>query len=297
MAVPLSLIDPIPHAQELITQQRYAEADEYLRFFMSQESYQNNHAMNELAAKVTEQRQQLSYQASKIFEGITSGHSDELEGEIAGVISDLLVIGDIRDLSVEGWNWWQDKEVDKVILALSSIGVAATAGSVATAGSSNVVKPVITFLKVAQKLGKIPLWLREFIMTAKVSQLSSDILKSLRMCGGVCTLKMLNLADNAGDFQRSIPIATQLGKNANVFFEIAGKEGLKVKNLNTALLAATYKDGVKVLNRIGEAAFLARVTKIGYKHFDSRYIPSYLLIAVMILCVLTWRKRWITGRI
>ena len=70
----------------------------------------------------------------KLGEGIFEGTSDEAIGQAAALITDFLVIGDIRDLTRQAINWSQDKQIDAVIAALSGIGLAASAVEIASAG-------------------------------------------------------------------------------------------------------------------------------------------------------------------
>ncbi len=70
-----------------------------------------------------EKRGSLEYRGEKILEGIFEGKSDEDIGKISAIVSDFFIIGDIRDLVIEGSNYINDRDVDKIIVALSTLGV------------------------------------------------------------------------------------------------------------------------------------------------------------------------------
>ncbi len=58
--------------------------------------------------------------------GALSGRADSLEGLIGAVAADFFIVGDLRDLVIEGGKLALDGESDEVILALSGIGLATT---------------------------------------------------------------------------------------------------------------------------------------------------------------------------
>ena len=123
----LTRTDPLPRTRELVAQERYAEAAQYLDYFMAYGYVRGDPAAQHLAREIAARRESLAYQAGKAAEGVWSGQSDEAVGQAAGVISDFLVIGDLRDLARQGWLYAQGEETDPVLIALASLGVAATA--------------------------------------------------------------------------------------------------------------------------------------------------------------------------
>ncbi len=62
----------------------------------------------------------------RVFEG----KSDEDIGKISAIVCRFLIIGDIRDLVIEGSNYINDRDVDKIIVALSTLGVLSTASTI-----------------------------------------------------------------------------------------------------------------------------------------------------------------------
>ncbi|NPA61731.1 MAG: hypothetical protein GXO06_05555 [Epsilonproteobacteria bacterium] len=123
-------IDPIPETERLIGEKRYADADEYLSYFMHFDYVKDNSKAIELDRFLKEKRGSLEYRGEKILEGIFEGKSDEDIGKISAIVSDFLIIGDIRDLVIEGSNYINDRDVDKIIVALSTLGVLSTASTI-----------------------------------------------------------------------------------------------------------------------------------------------------------------------
>ena len=154
----LRRIDPIPRTQQLVNDRKYSEADEYLSFFMQFPYVYENQKAVDLLEEINRYRSDWGYKAKNIANGVIYGQSDEIEGQIAAGFSDLFVVGDIRDLGMEGYNYFNDDEVDEVIVALSSIGLVATGATIFSAGSTAPIKGAISFLKLAKKSGRMPAW-------------------------------------------------------------------------------------------------------------------------------------------
>ncbi len=63
-------IDPIPETERLIGEKRYADADEYLSYFMHFDYVKDNSKAIELDRFLKEKRGSLEYRGEKILEGI-----------------------------------------------------------------------------------------------------------------------------------------------------------------------------------------------------------------------------------
>jgi len=291
----LARIDPLPHAQSLMKEEKYAEASEYLSYFMAYEYVASNPKAVAIYNEIKEKRDSYLYTLGKIAEGTMYGQSDEFSGQASAVVTDFLIIGDVRDLVIEGANWWQDEEVDEFTVALSTIGVAATAGALVTAGSTAVAKPVLSFFKMANKLGQIPKWLRKYLIeSAKVvketkkldhvTDLFDAVHASYKAGGTRSTLTLLNKADDIKSFKKFAQLNAKFGDKTAVLLDIAGDTGFKTINKldnvpkQVVLEASTFgKKGIEKLDEVGTQRFqeflnitkiAARTTKVVYKHHD-----------------------------
>lgn len=79
--------------------------------------------------------------------GAITGRGDSLESLVGAVTADFFVVGDVRDLVIQGSRWVVDGETDEVILALSGVGLATTIAPE--------VDWVPSVLKVARKAGSL----------------------------------------------------------------------------------------------------------------------------------------------
>ncbi len=285
----LRRIDPLPYTQKLISEDNYRDAEEYLAYFMQYEYVSSRPEAVILLDDIQNKRNSLSYKSAKIWEGIRTGTSDETEGQVSAIGSDFCLIGDLRDLAIEGTHYFKDEEVDTVLVSLSSLGLVATAGTLFTAGAGSTVKGGTSVLKLAQKSKMIPLWLGKYltrpskeIRQSKNIETITPLLKNIdemqEQVGLKNTLKMLSNSKNMEEFKALSKLSQHYGKDTALMLDLSkGKllthaDTLKYYDKNTIKLASTYTDsGFIHLLKGGEKNFLkstARMkayAKVGYK--------------------------------
>jgi hypothetical protein len=316
-------IDPIPHTKELIAKEKYVEAEEYLSYFINYDYVQKNPESQKLLDAIKSKRQDYSYQTKKFLEGLTLGRSDEDIGKASALASDFLVIGDIRDLSIEGKHYMDNKKVDNVIVALSSLGLLATASSFYTLGATTPIKTSISVLKYGKKVNKLPSWLtQQLIIQAKISNKTKSLnnLKELLQpiynlydkIGLTQTLNLLKNTKNLKELKKFISLSSRFGKKSNVLLHITkGKAFNYAKSMpniqsKNILYASTYGEkGLKGLKKLGESKFIKRVgfssnlTKTTYKgnlnsffNYLLKNIPNSLLYIISSLGLLYFIQKF-----
>ncbi|GGF67069.1 hypothetical protein GCM10007301_28400 [Azorhizobium oxalatiphilum] len=87
--------------------------------------------------------------------GFLTGQPEDLPGFAGAALGDFMVWGDIRDASREGWNLARGEEADELILGLSTVGLALTAGTYATVGGGAPVKAGVSLVKAARRGGRL----------------------------------------------------------------------------------------------------------------------------------------------
>ncbi len=296
-ALALVHVNPLPETRALVAEQRYAEAGDYLDFFIAYEYVSQDPEAVALQTEIQAVRESVGYQAQKLADGLWLGTSDEMVGQAAGVITDFFVIGDLRDLAQQGTHWMQDEEVDEVITALASIGVVASAAqavsTVATVGTggaaaptvaaSTAVKGGVVILKAARKIGKLPAWLIKAILASAdtvkqthkldgVSALFTDVYRVAKVRGGI------NLLDKTADvasLKRLAKVADTFGDHTAILYRVGGQAFLTTAQQASTLGVATIKtaatfgqDGLRLLDKMGAINFVkytARGSKMLYK--------------------------------
>ena len=307
-------IDPIPHTEKLVVEKRYAEAEEYLSFFMNEPYVKNNPKAQLLLKIIKEKRDSSEYKAEKFIEGIVKGESDEDIGRISAIASDFLVIGDIRDLSIQGANYANGKEVDNLIVALSSLGLLASATTLYSAGATAPIKTSISVLKYGKKVNKIPIWLQEKIIKYakiaketksldKINTILQPISKMYNKVGLNQTLNLLKISKNSKELVALANFSSRFGKKSPILLLNTNNRALyyatAMPNVSTKsfIHASTYgEDGLKGLKRLGEAKFMKRVgfyanlSKTTYKgnlnslfNYLLKNIPNSILYGIVLL--------------
>jgi hypothetical protein len=143
----LPQMDYLAEVRSLRGQNRFAEA------LLVAETGLGDLAGTERDALVREQSEVRAEQASVIrrgkalLRGALVGEGDSLEALIGAIAADMFVVGDVRDLLIQGGRLAVDGESDELILALSAVGVLTTV--------MPEVDWVAAFLKVAKKAGAL----------------------------------------------------------------------------------------------------------------------------------------------
>ena len=168
----------------------------------------------EAAAYAVQAREQsFDEQLSDYVSGFVTGQGDSLAGLGGAITSDLTVYGDLRDITLEGGRMLAGEDYSPFILGLSAVGIAATAGTVATGGGGVVVKAGVSFVKFARRAGHMSAG-----FAARLLRLSEDAIDLPGLKG---VLGTLDLADPAGSWTR---LSKYLGevKDARIF-KVLGK--------------------------------------------------------------------------
>jgi hypothetical protein len=296
----LTQIDPIPHVKKLIKEKKYVDAEAYLRYFMEYDYVKKNPEASKLMQQIQTTRNSFEYKKRKIIQGIVQGHSDENIGRASAIASDFLVIGDIRDLVIEGMHYSNDEKVDKLMLSLSTLGLLATASTVYSLGASAPIKGSISLLKYGRRLNKIPTWLqkrliKEVELAQKTKSLKA-IEKSLlpiqelyQKVGLNQTLALLSRSRNLKELTHLNKFATRFGTKSQVLLQITNNTALKqiekMPNVptKTFLYASTYGErGLKALQRLGATKFMKKV-RVGANLAKTTYKGNLLPLLMRLL--------------
>lgn len=190
--------------------------------------------------------------------GALSGTGDSLEMLLGAIAADLFVVGDIRDLAIQGSRYVVDGETDGVILLLSGVGLATTVAPQADWAPS--------VLKVARKTGAMSRTLGEQIVrlvrggrTDELRALLADVgtLASKATPGGA--VRLIRHADNAEDVAALARFVERSPAGAFAL-HVTGKEGAQL----VKRLGAGADDVVVAAARKGPAG-VAWLRTGGYK--------------------------------
>ena len=75
--------------------------------------------------------------ASAGTHGFVTGEGEGTAGAVGAVISDLTVVGDVRDATAQAGHYLNDEPVDETVLALSTAGIGLSGAVLATGGGGD----------------------------------------------------------------------------------------------------------------------------------------------------------------
>ncbi|MEP9353848.1 hypothetical protein ABLE93_09640 [Xanthobacter sp. KR7-65] len=159
--------------------------------------------------------------------GFVTGQPHDLAGLAGAAASDLMVFGDIRDGGREALKLARGEEADQLILGLSAVGIAITAGTYATVGASLPVRMGISLVKVAKRTGRLSAGLLRTFTRAIRESVDFTALRRLAS-GGIpdgAALKSVVRTDRLGGVTRMLDDAARVQAKAGTR---AALEGLKV---------------------------------------------------------------------
>jgi len=108
---------------------KIGEALAICNYVKDQPGMPNRDTIEKIGADI--EREQASWlgKCKRFGSGFATGKIDSSEATVGTVVSDFLVIGDIRDLGIQGYHAAKGQEVDAIVVLLSGIGVLASASS------------------------------------------------------------------------------------------------------------------------------------------------------------------------
>ncbi|EWY36508.1 hypothetical protein N825_26625 [Skermanella stibiiresistens SB22] len=165
--------------------------------------------------------------------GFVTGDGEGTAGTVGAVLSDLTVIGDLRDATAQTGHYLRGEEVDEVMLALSAAGIGLTAATLATAGVALPVKLGVSVAKVARRTGKMS---KEFahsiVELARLGNTAKlrDAMRSVGAIGGATSprgaLTVIRSLDHVDELPKAERIAAVMGKPTAGLFKVAGRRVL-----------------------------------------------------------------------
>lgn len=115
--------DLVARAQALADAGRLAEGRMLAEFVVAQPQFGDAARAAELAASIDSRLSSFRDRARRYLEGMASGEPRDLAGLLGSLTLDVFVLGDIRDLLVQGWREFRYDNGDELILALSAAGL------------------------------------------------------------------------------------------------------------------------------------------------------------------------------
>ena len=244
--------DAAENAAELASDGRWAESRMMAGFALSRPDLGDEDKAREVLLRSNEELESLKGQLERFTHGAMTGEPTDMPSMLGSLSLDLFVLGDIRDLAVQGWKEAVDGTGDSVILTLSAIGLTTT------------LAPHLDWapalLKMLKRSGALTRKFAQFLSrTAKQSFRSGDYSKLTQVVGefgqaasrlGPGPLRgVMASVDDAADLTRIASAAGVDSRSTYVLVRLFGKDGVKAIDMNgknVGKVAATVKAGSRV---------------------------------------------------
>jgi hypothetical protein len=95
--------------------------------------------------------------------GLITGEPGDMVGLAGTALGDLFVFGDVRDAVREGVHYAKGEQVDELVLGLSCVGIAVTAGTYASLGVGAPARVGLSLVKGAGKAGRMSVHLASWV--------------------------------------------------------------------------------------------------------------------------------------
>lgn len=118
--------DPVDSTLALAAEGRWAEVRMMSELIAEQPQLGDPDQAAELTVRADAELSSFWGQAERFAQGAITGEPTDLTSMLGSLSLDLFVIGDIRDLAVQGWKEANYGTGDQLILALSAIGLSTT---------------------------------------------------------------------------------------------------------------------------------------------------------------------------
>ncbi len=203
-------------------------------------------------AVVAEQSSWLR-KAKSVGLGALSGKGDSLESLLGAIAADMLIVGDVRDLLLQGSRFVVDGEADPLIVTLSGVGLATTLAPE--------VDWVPSVLKVARKSGAMTRKMGEELLSSLkrggkaaeegLQSMMKDVASLSRRASPAGAARVLRHADSAAELGTLVRFVERQPSGAFAL-HVLGEEG-----------AQLVKSGAKSELKAGAKAGLASDLKAG----------------------------------
>lgn len=199
--------------------------------------------------------------------------------QTCNIVTEMTPVGDVRSLIIEYGHWQNDQEIDQLNVALSVVGLGATAAAVGTAGSSLSIKVGAGFIKAAKNAKRLNNKLTRFLVRNVTGLL--DFSKVPK--GWVTEPRLLKQAINPEKYQSITKLAGGVGDMLHgVGFARTIKYVNKIDDANDAaklgrLAKVSKSRGLVALEMMGKNRLLKQMSKY------SRYAKTIIVTGTALL--------------
>ncbi|MFC1665278.1 hypothetical protein ACFL17_06585 [Pseudomonadota bacterium] len=279
MFLPVELTE---HAVQLSDEDRWAESKLVTDFIIEHPELGSVERARQLSTLASEQMNSFWNQSQSFAQGALTGEPKDTASMLGSLSLDFFMIGDIRDLAVQGWKTVYSGDGDSVVLALSAVGLATTlapeidwvpamlkAFKRVGALSKRFLKNLRTISKQALKTGKFDV----------ITRTTAHFGKAARHLGPGPLSRVMKHVDDPAQLKKVADAAAIDAKGTYVVGSVFGKNGVKAISRNSEGIGSVV---AKI--KVG-----SRLVKVSRKWV--MIIPSpWLLIICLVSIFVAWRS-------
>lgn len=236
----------------LRVQGRFGEAEVIARAGLdSMEPGATRDALDAELKATVEERDSWLRKAKSAGMGALSGRGTDLESLVGAVAADFFVVGDVRDLVIEGGKQLVDGDSDELVLLLSFAGVVTT------------LAPEIDWapsvIKAARRSGQVSVRMTEYLTSAlkarrgeQVAKVCEDVARVSKKASPGGAMRLLRLAEEPEDLAKIARFVERSPAGAFAM-HVTGKEGAAVLKGATESTAKASEELIVAAARKGQA--------------------------------------------
>jgi len=216
-------IDPVEEVQRLIDRNQKDAASDMARFFSDA-----NAGSEELDELQTRLDYTLSGKVSSFaWDGVIKGEVHDSYSGMGAISSDLLIIGDIRDLGIQSWKYLTNADdFDKWILILSAAGIGLTGTSFVN-GCDSLAKNTVKYVKRMPEIQNRGV-LKSFMNGSLPRRYHSSVWNLFKANDNSIprTASMLARMNNPRQIDTAVDMVSRNRRAGSAYIELAGERGL-----------------------------------------------------------------------
>jgi hypothetical protein len=178
----------------------------------------------------SEKHASVSSTVGRFINGAWTGEPTDMASLAGTALSDLFVVGDIRDVAREGSRYLTGKQYDAWVLGLAGVGIGLTAATYATLGSGAPERVGLSIVKAARRTDRLNPRLvervvREFVKVGDAggfAELAKNTGRIEAKAGPQAALDSLAIAEKPEDMARLSRLAVAKGGKTRAILKLLG---------------------------------------------------------------------------
>jgi hypothetical protein len=245
------LDDPLAKAVELIHEQRPDEALLLAQFSHDHLPVQDEYSVADIENQANQLLSSTDFYIHRFSQGALTGEASDTATLLGAISIDMFVIGDIRDLIVQGYREYDTGEGDEVLIALSAAGLLLT-----LAPEASWVPSLFKAFWRGQRFSQS--FQNEFRRTfsrarksgdyRKIQHMFNDFSVLLNALGGGATMTLMKHARSAADLRLLASRAKKAPSEVYTLVSINGIQGMR-EIAHTSSKSGKLKRQVKIAAR------------------------------------------------